>query len=57
LTSIYGCSTYSRDYLAKDVELPEAHIGDIVIFGHAGSYCSAAHTDFLGFPKAEEYFI
>ncbi|MBN1790979.1 MAG: hypothetical protein JW830_10820 [Bacteroidales bacterium] len=57
LSSIYGCSTYSRDYLARDVELPQAHIGDIVILGHAGSYCSTAHTSFLGFPKAEEYFI
>lgn len=57
LSSIYGCSTYSRDYLARDVELPQAHIGDIVILGHAGSYCSAAYTSFLGFPKAEEYFI
>lgn len=57
LSSIYGCSTYSRDYLARDIELPQAHIGDIVILGHAGSYCSAAYTNFLGFPKAEEYFI
>jgi diaminopimelate decarboxylase len=57
LSSIYGCSTYSLDYLARDVVLPQAHIGDIVILGHAGSYCSTAHTSFLGFPKAEEYFI
>jgi len=57
LSSVYGCSTYSRDYLARDVELPQAHIGDIVILGNAGSYCSTAHTSFLGFPKAEEYFI
>jgi diaminopimelate decarboxylase len=57
LSSIYGCSTYSRDYLARDVDLPLARIGDIVILGHAGSYCSSAYTSFLGFPKAEEYFI
>jgi diaminopimelate decarboxylase len=57
LSSIYGCSTYSRDYLARDMELPKAHIGDLVILGQAGSYCSAAYTSFLGFPKAEEYFI
>jgi diaminopimelate decarboxylase len=57
LSSIYGCSTYSLDYLARDVELPQAQIGDIVILGHAGSYCSTSHTNFLGFPKAEEYFI
>jgi diaminopimelate decarboxylase len=57
ISSIYGCSTYSRDFLARDVKLPQAHIGDIVILGHAGSYCSTAHSSFLGFPKAEEYFI
>jgi len=56
LSSIYGCSTYSRDYLAQGMELPRAHVGDIVIFGQAGSYCATAHSDFLGFPKAEEYF-
>ena len=56
LSSIYGCSTYSRDYLAKSMELPLAHIGDTVIFGLAGSYCATAHSGFLGFPKAEEYF-
>lgn len=54
---IYGCSTYSRDFLAKDVDLPNVHPGDIVVFGHAGSYCASAHTDFLGFPKAKEIFI
>jgi diaminopimelate decarboxylase len=57
LSSVYGCSTYSRDYLARDTDLPCGHIGDTVIFGLAGSYCASAHTDFLGFPKAEEYFL
>ena len=57
LSSIYGCSTYSRDYLARDVGLPQAHIGDLVILAHAGSYCSATYTSFLGFPEAEEYYI
>jgi diaminopimelate decarboxylase len=57
LSSVYGCSTYSRDYLARNVDLPQANIGDIVILSNAGSYCSTAHTNFLGFPKAKEYFI
>lgn len=57
LSSIYGCSTYSRDFLARELQLPLAHIGDTVIFGQAGSYCSSAYLSFLGFPKAEEYFI
>jgi diaminopimelate decarboxylase len=56
-SSIFGCSTYSRDYLAREIDLPQAHIGDLVILGHAGSYCATAHTSFLGFPKAEEYFL
>jgi len=55
-SSIYGCSTYSRDYLARNVELPETNVGDIIAFGHAGSYCATAYTSFLGFPKAEELF-
>ena len=56
LSSIYGCSTYSRDFLARDVMLPRAEIGDIIILGEAGSYCAAAYLHFLGFPQAKEIF-
>jgi diaminopimelate decarboxylase len=56
-SSVYGCSTYSRDFLARDVALPPAEIGDWVVLGEAGSYCASAHTRFLGFPPAEEIFI
>ena len=55
-SSIYGCSTYSRDFLARDLLLPECAVGDLVVLGYAGSYCSGAHTSFLGFPEAAEYF-
>ncbi len=54
-TSVYGCSTYSRDFLARDVELPELHVGDLIAFGHAGAYCASSHTSFLGFAPAKEY--
>jgi diaminopimelate decarboxylase len=54
---IYGCSTYSRDFLARDVELPALQVGDLVVFGHAGSYCASAYTHFLGFPQPEEFFV
>lgn len=57
LSSIFGCSTYSRDFLARDIKLPQTHPGDIVILGDAGSYCASAYTSFLGFPKAKEYFV
>ncbi|MBN2722453.1 MAG: hypothetical protein JXR95_00110 [Deltaproteobacteria bacterium] len=56
-THIFGCSTYSRDFFATDITLPEAHEGMILAFGHAGSYCASSYTTFLGFEKASEYFI
>jgi diaminopimelate decarboxylase len=56
-TSIYGCSTYSRDLFSKKAQIPELKIGDIVVFGNAGSYSASSHSQFLGFPKPEEYFI
>jgi diaminopimelate decarboxylase len=56
-TSIYGCSTYSRDLFSKNIQLPELKIGDIVVFGNAGSYSASSYTQFLGFPKPNEYFI
>lgn len=56
-TSIYGCSTYSRDYFLKDALLPETQIGDILVFGNAGSYSASSYLEFLGFPKPAEYFI
>ena len=57
ITTIYGCSTYSRDLFSKKIKLPEIEIGDTLIFGIAGSYCASSYTSFLGFPKPEEYFI
>lgn len=56
-TSVYGCSTYSRDFLARDILLPCAHPGDIIVFGEAGAYCASAYTHFLGFAPAKELFL
>ena len=56
-TTIYGCSTYSRDFLLKDTMLPSAQIGDLVVLGYAGSYSSSAYTRFLGFEPANEFFL
>jgi len=57
LSSVYGCSTYSQDFLARNVQLPNVAFDDIVVLGYAGSYCATAHTSFLGFPTAKEYFL
>ncbi len=56
-SSLYGCSTYSRDYFARDVELPAMRVGDRVAFGHAGAYSASSYTTFLGFPRAAEVFV
>ncbi|MFO7660684.1 MAG: hypothetical protein R6V77_07210 [Candidatus Cloacimonadaceae bacterium] len=56
-SSVFGCSTYSRDFLTRNVQLPETSVGDLVIMGYAGSYCAGLYTKFLGFPEVQEYFI
>lgn len=56
-TSIYGCSTYSRDFLCRDTPLSGVELGDLLVFEQAGSYCASAYTHFLGFPPAEELFL
>jgi diaminopimelate decarboxylase len=55
-SAVYGCSTYSRDFLARDLMLPKAEIGDIIVLGQAGSYCATAFTHFLGFEQPKEIF-
>ena len=56
-TTIYGCSTYSRDLFSKKIQLPEIEIGDTLAYGIAGSYSASSYSTFLGFPKPAEYFI
>jgi diaminopimelate decarboxylase len=57
LSSVFGCSTYSRDFLSRDVLLPRAEVGDLVVLGYAGSYCASSYTKFLGFAEAQEHYI
>jgi len=55
-SKIYGCSTYSRDFLVWDGALPPAQPGDMVVIGQAGAYSASLHTQFLGFPPAPEHY-
>jgi diaminopimelate decarboxylase len=55
--TIFGCSTYSRDFFAKKKMLPLLKQGDILVFGNAGTYSASSYTEFLGFPKPEEIFL
>ncbi len=56
-TTIYGCSTYSRDIFSENINLPELRIGDTIVFGNSGSYSASSHMQFLGFPKPKEFFV
>ena len=56
-TSIYGSSTYSRDFLARDIGLTQnVEEGDFLVFGNCGSYSASGHTSFLGFSPIEEIY-
>ena len=56
LSCVFGCSTYSRDFLSWGCSVPVVKPGDLVVFGNAGAYCAALYTRFLGFPPAAEIF-
>ena len=56
-TSVFGCSTYSRDFLARNIDLHPVNVDDLIVFGYAGAYCAAAYTNFLGFPPVKEIFF
>jgi diaminopimelate decarboxylase len=45
---VCGNSTYSRDFLARDIQLQMPRIGDRLAFHQAGAYCRSMITSFLG---------
>jgi diaminopimelate decarboxylase len=45
---VSGSSTYSRDFLARDLRLPLPRVGDTLVFENAGAYCRSMATRFLG---------
>ena len=47
----------TRKGIYRNVNDLPLKIGDIVVFGNAGSYSASSHSQFLGFPKPEEFFI
>lgn len=52
---VVGSTTYSRDFMAKGVELPIVNVGDWLKFDFAGSYCYSMITRFLGQATPPEY--
>jgi diaminopimelate decarboxylase len=55
--TLCGNSTYSRDFLARDIRMPLPEVGDTLVFHNAGAYCRSMITDFLGKDRPEEIFV
>ncbi|MEA5602147.1 decarboxylase [Nostoc sp. UHCC 0252] len=56
-TDICGNTTYSRDYLGKNCQLPALEIGDIVAILDVGAYGYAMSSHFLHRPKPAEVLL
>jgi diaminopimelate decarboxylase len=54
---ICGNSTYSQDFLARDVRLPLPCPGDSIVFSHAGAYGRSMISQFLGKDRPSEMIV
>lgn len=54
---ICGNSTYSRDFLGRNLRLPLPEIGDTIVFHNAGAYCRSMITRFLGKDRPLELVV
>lgn len=54
---ICGNSTYSQDFLARDVKLPLPRPGDSIVFSQAGAYGRSMISQFLGKDRPAEIVI
>ena len=56
-TDLCGNTTYSRDYLGRNCELPKLAIGDIVAIQDVGAYGYAMASHFLHRPRPAEVLL
>lgn len=54
---ICGNSTYSRDFLARNVRMALPEQGDTILFHNAGAYCRSMITEFLGKDRPAEVVV
>lgn len=57
LSTVCGCTTYSRDFIARNVELPEVQVGDLLGVLDVGAYGYCMGSHFLNRPKPAEVFV
>ena len=56
-TDICGNTTYSRDYLGKNCQLPKLSIGDTIAILDVGAYGYAMSSHFLHRPRPAEVLV
>ncbi len=56
-TNVCGNTTYSRDYLGKNCQLPALEIGDIIAILDVGAYGYAMSSHFLHRPRPPEVLL
>lgn len=56
-TDVCGNTTYSRDYLGKNCQLPALEIGDIIAILDVGAYGYAMSSHFLHRPRPAEVLL
>ncbi len=56
-TNVCGNTTYSRDYLGKNCQLPALKIGDIIAILDVGAYGYAMSSHFLHRPRPPEVLL
>jgi len=54
---ICGNSTYSGDFLARNISLPLPEIGEVLVFHNAGAYGRSMITHFLGKERPLEWVV
>ncbi len=57
LTDVCGNTTYSRDYLGKNCQLPVLEIGDMIAILDVGAYGYAMSSHFLHRPRPAEVLL
>jgi diaminopimelate decarboxylase len=56
-TDVCGNTTYSRDYLGRNCQLPQLKIGDIIAVRDVGAYGYAMSSHFLHRPRPAEVLL
>jgi diaminopimelate decarboxylase len=57
LTDVCGNTTYSRDYLGKNCQLPALRVGEILAILDVGAYGYAMSSHFLHRPRPAEVLL